>query len=495
MKLLYPPRLGCAAILDDAAGRAPQASAVRDGAGAWTYAELHTAARAVAKSLADAGVRKGDRVVLCSRNRRELPAVVFGVLRAGAVLVPLSPHLPPAALAAVVADAEPAALVAPADGKPDVPCQVLSIEDVVVGAGADEPVAVEPDDIAMLIYTSGSTSAPKGVICPHSAVEFAARAIHARLSYQDTDVVLVGSPMSFDYGLYQVLLSVLAGAELVLADADDPIGMLKIMRVVRATVLPTVPSTARMLAKLARRGEAPGHVRMFTNTGAALTAADIAELRAVFPNAAIVAMYGITECKRVTIAEPDVDRRKPGSVGTALPGTEVRILGDDGEPVPAGTVGEIVVRGPHVMAGYRGAPELTAQRYDTDWATGARRLRTGDYGHLDADGHLYFHGRRDDQFKRRGVRASLIEIESAAARVDGVTASAALPPEGDDDLEIVVVSERDGDAVLADLAGLLEPAKVPVKCHILDALPLTANGKTDKKRLRVLLQPGTGSPQ
>ncbi|WP_206078062.1 class I adenylate-forming enzyme family protein [Prauserella endophytica] len=495
MTLYVPSRTGGAAILDDAAGRAPQAPAVRDAVGAWTYAELRAAARAVARSLIEAGVRKGDRVALCSRNRRELSAVVFGVLRAGAVLVPLSPHLPPAALCAVVADAEPAALVAPADGRPEVPCQVLSIEDIVTGEGEDDPVAVEPDDTAMLIYTSGSTSAPKGVVCPHSAVEFAARAIHARLSYRDTDVVLVGSPMSFDYGLYQVLLSALAGAELVLADADDPIGMLKLMRAVRATVLPTVPSTARMLARLARRGDAPDHVRMFTNTGAALTTADIDELRAVFPRAAIVSMYGITECKRVTIAAPDVDRRKPGSVGTALPGTEVRILGEDGEPVPVGTVGEIVVLGPHVMAGYRGDPELTAQRYDIDPATGSRRLRTGDYGHLDDDGHLYFHGRRDDQFKRRGVRASLIEIESAAARVDGVTASAALPPEDDHDLEIVVVSERDGDAVLADLAGLLEPAKVPAFCHVVGVLPLTANGKTDKKRLRELVRPGSGSVQ
>ncbi|WP_091447899.1 class I adenylate-forming enzyme family protein [Actinokineospora iranica] len=484
---------GVAGILDYAARRAPDASAVRDATGAWTYADLRSAARAVARSLAAAGVRPGDRVALCSRNRRELAAVVFGVLRAGAVLVPLSPHLPPAALAAVVADAEPAALVAPAAARPDVLCPVLSLEEAVAGDGPDAPAEIAGADTAMLIYTSGSTAAPKGVVCPHSAVEFAAAAIAARLSYRDTDVVLVGSPMSFDYGLYQVLLAALAGAELVLADADDPIGMLKTLRETRATVLPTVPSTARMLAKLARRGAVPHHVRMFTNTGAALTAADIAELRAVFPHAAIVAMYGITECKRVTIAEPDIDRRKPGSVGTALPGTEIRVLGDDGEPVAAGEVGEITVLGPHVMAGYRGAPELTAQRYDTDPATGARRLRTGDYGHLDADGHLYFHGRRDDQFKRRGVRASLVEVEAAAARVDGVTAAAALPPEGEWDLDLVVVSDRDGDAVLADLAALLEPAKVPARCHRIDEFPLTANGKTDKKRLRALLR--TGSPQ
>ncbi|MEU6644628.1 AMP-binding protein [Saccharomonospora sp. NPDC046836] len=484
---------GVAGILDEAAHRDPHAPAVRDAAGAWTYAELHIAAQAVAGALHRAGVQRGDRVVLRSRNRRELPAVVFGALRLGAVLVPLSPQLPPAGVATVLTDAEPAVVLAPAGDALAANCPVLAIEDMVTAPPLSEAAPVTGEDIALLIYTSGSTGGPKGVVCPHSAVDFAARAIAARLAYRDSDSVLVGSPMSFDYGLYQVFLAALAGAELVLADADDPIGMVKTLRDTRATVLPTVPSTARMLARLARRGEVADHVRMFTNTGAALTAADIAELRAVFPNAAVVAMYGITECKRVTIAEPDVDRHKPGSVGTALPGTCVDVLADDGTPLPPGELGEIVVTGPHVMLGYRGAPELTAHRFDTDPATGARRLRTGDYGRLDPDGHLYFHGRRDDQFKRRGVRASVLEIEAAAATLAGVHTVAVLPPEGEHDLELVAVADLDGDAVLTGLAALLEPAKVPARCHLLEALPLTANGKTDKARLRELLPPREGS--
>ncbi|MDB1089337.1 AMP-binding protein [Streptomyces sp. ACA25] len=487
------------AVLDDAVRATPHAPAVRDATGAWTYAELDTAARSVTHSLIRAGVRPGDRVALHSRNRRELPAVLFGAARAGAALVPLSPHLPPAGLSSVLADAVPAALLAPADGRsalPTVDCPVISLEDAVSGpAQGSGPDAASPDGTALLIYTSGSTAAPKGVVCPHRAVDFAARAIAARLDYRADDVILVGSPMSFDYGLYQILLSALAGAELVLTDADDPIGMLRTLRASRATVVPIVPSTARMLVRLARRGEPPRHVRMFTNTGAALTAADIEALRTTFPCSAVVSMYGITECKRVTVAGPDADRERPGTVGTALPGTTVRILDEAGRPVGPGEPGRIVVSGPHVMSGYRGAPELTAERFDRDPESGEPRLHTGDYGHLDADGHLYFHGRRDDQFKRRGVRTSAIEIETAAAGVAGVRAAAALPPEGEYDLELAVVTDRSADAVLAGLRELLEPGKVPARCHLVEDLPLTPNGKTDKKRLRELVQPETGSAQ
>ncbi|MFJ1590556.1 class I adenylate-forming enzyme family protein [Kitasatospora albolonga] len=492
-------------MLADAVLRTPSAPAVRDAERAWTYRELDIAANAVRDTLTRSGVRPGDRVALRSRNRCEVAAALFGTLRAGAALVPLSPQLPPSGLAQVLADAEPAALLAPAKELPElpeVPCPVLTLEDAVAPGASSTPGAsptpgqdapADPSATALLVYTSGSTSAPKGVICPHSAVDFAARAINQRLGYRSSDVVLVGSPFSFDYGLYQLLLSVLAGAELVLADAEDPVGMVKLVRRTRATVLPIVPSTARMLSRLARRGEPIDHVRMFTNTGAALTASDIQGLRDAFPGCSVVLMYGITECKRVTIAGPDVDLTRPGSSGTALDGTVVRIIDEAGEEAAPGVIGEITVTGPHVMAGYRGAPELTAQRYDTDPFGGGRRLRTGDYGSLDADGHLYFHGRRDDQFKRRGVRASLIEVEAAAARVPGVGTVAVLPPEGDSDLTLFVTGDREPQEVLDELAGLLEPAKVPADCHRLPELPLTGNGKTDKKRLREMLRPTTGS--
>ncbi|MEU3574306.1 AMP-binding protein [Kitasatospora sp. NPDC036755] len=458
------------------------------------------------------GVRPGDRVVLRLGNRREFAALYYGVLRAGAVAVPLNPEMKPFVLRGVLADAAPAVVVLGAS-------EELPVHEAVTACGArsatpaelladdgpqhDRPQHDRPqqdgpehdgpapadrpsaDDVAQLIYTSGSTSAPKGVVCTHRQVVFAARAIARRLAYRPEDVVLTALPLSFDYGLYQLLLAAIGGSELVLADASAPVRTLTALRACRATVVPVVPSLAEMLCRLAARGTPPEHVRLFTNTGAALVGSAIEALRSGFPGAAVVAMYGITECKRVTIAEPDADRERPGSVGRALDGTTVEVLDHRGRPLPPGEVGEIAVSGPHVMAGYWNAPELTAGRYRPDPRTGRTRLHTGDHGRLDEDGHLYFAGRLDDQFKRRGVRMGTPEIEAAALDVPGVRAAAALPPRDGLDLRLVVTGEEGLTArrVIEGLEQRLEPAKVPAVCRILDRMPLTPNGKIDRKAL------------
>ncbi|WP_424187549.1 class I adenylate-forming enzyme family protein [Actinokineospora sp. G85] len=482
-----PPDTGSvAALLDAAAAAAPDRAAVTDAAGSWTYAELDDAATSAAHWLRAAGVEVGDRVLLRLGNTREFVALLYGAFRAGAAVVPINPAMREYHLSQVVADAAPRVVVAPADDATAARCagpaRLATAADVLTPAAATDLPAVGDDDLALLVYTSGSTSAPKGVVCPHRAVRFAASAVAARLGYRADDTVLTAPPLSFDYGLYQVFLAALAHAELHVADAADPVALMATLRASRATVVPVVPSLAHMLTRLARRGATPGDVRLITNTGAALTAPAIAGLRSAFPHAAIVPMYGITECKRVTICDPDGDLAKPGSVGPALPGTRVLVLDEHGAELPAGQVGEIVAEGPHVMAGYWNAPELTAARFRTG-PTGQPRLHTGDHGALDADGHLYFAGRRDDQFKRHGTRMSATEIETAAADVPGVTAAALLPPDGDRDMVLVVTGATAAEVVLAGVADRLEQAKVPPVCVVRDSFPLTPNGKFDKKSL------------
>ncbi|MFJ8477296.1 class I adenylate-forming enzyme family protein [Kitasatospora sp. NPDC094011] len=486
-------------LLDATAAARPDAPAVRDDRGAWSYAELADASRTVAAQLRGRGVRPGDRVVLRLGNRREFVALYYGVLRAGAVAVPLNPELRPFVLRGVLADAAPTVVVLdPAEAEPvraavaacgaraAAPAELLADnDDGVTEDGTEHGTEDGPDAVAQLIYTSGSTSAPKGVVCTHRQVVFAARAIARRLGYRPDDVVLTALPLSFDYGLYQLLLAAIGGSALVLTDASAPVRTLTALREHRATVVPVVPSLAELLCRLAARGTPPAHVRLFTNTGAALAGSTIEALRSGFPGSAVVAMYGITECKRVTVAEPDADRERPGSVGRALDGTTVEVLDDRGHPLPPGEVGEIVVGGPHVMSGYWNAPDLTARRYRPDPRTGRIRLHTGDHGRLDEDGHLYFAGRLDDQFKRRGVRMGTPEIEAAALDVPGVRAAAALPPRDGLDLRLVVTGE-DGlteRAVIEGLEQRLEPAKVPAGCRILARLPLTPNGKIDRKAL------------
>lgn len=473
------------ALLDAAAARGPEDHAVRDRAGRWTYRETTAHSHAAAAWLRSRGVRPGDRVVAQLPTDRDLVALFLGTVRLGAVFVPLNPGMKPFHLRAVLADAEPR-LTLGAEDAAEVH-DALSADDVHV----DSP-PITPDDLAALVYTSGSTATPKGVVVPHGPMVFASQAIQQVLGYRRDDVVFCRFPMSWDYGLYKVLLSFLGGSEIVLAGEESDLQLMARIREVGASVLPVVPSLAAMIATLAARDEAPvveSRVRLVTNTGAALPAPTISALRKAFPGVRVVRQFGQTECKRITIMPPGQDEQRPDSVGPPLPGTRVLILDNAGEALPAGRVGEIVAAGPHLMAGYWRNEELTGRAFRTDPASGERRLHTGDYGRLDEDGYLYFEGRRDDMFKRKGIRMSTLEIEAAALDIPGVHAAGVVPPRGERDLGIVVAGDVAPHAVLRGLAERLEPAKVPAICKIVDALPLTAHGKTDAAGLEALLSP------
>ncbi|MFJ4989692.1 AMP-binding protein [Streptomyces sp. NPDC088732] len=488
-------------LLDAAAHEAPEAPAVSDGADHWTYRRLARLSHAFAQWLLAQGVRPGDRVAVRLPTTARLAVLLFGTSRAGAVFVPLNPETREFQLRPLLADAEPALLVAEAAAASGLggltPAPVHSIEDVWadVERRADLPdgerlpgAAVAPTALAVLLYTSGSTSTPKAVACPHAQVVFAASAIQQVLGYRPDDVVLSRFPMSWDVGLYKVLLSTLGRSHLVLVgDGTSDLVLMRRIRETAATVVPVVPSLAAMLVKLAAREAEPvPGVRMFTSTGAALPQATIDGLRRAFPGARVVRQYGQTECKRLTVMPVDRDDERPGSVGLALPGTSVLIVDGEGRPVPAGETGEIVAAGPHVMPGYWRDPERSAVTFRPDGA-GGLRLHTGDFGRLDEDGFLYFEGRRDDLFKRRGTRMSVVEIEAAAADIPGVRACVVLAPTDRRDLAIVVASELDPHTVLRELARRLEPAKVPAHCRTLAELPLTPHGKSDRKALAAMI--------
>ncbi len=487
-------------LLDEAVAEAPDSSAVRDAGGKWTYGELSDYSRAVDVWLRSQGIGRGDRVVAQLPTTRELVALFFGVSRRGAVFVPLNPAMKMFHLRPVIKNAEPRLIVVTsaaaratqrATGRPVHSFDSFwrDVERLRGNGARAEAEAVSPDDIAVLVYTSGSTAAPKGVIGPHAQVTFAARAIIAELGYRHDDVVFCRFPMSWDYGLYKVLLCCLGRSELVLADGESDLVLLARMREVGATVVPIVPSLATMIVTLAERDSAlPPPVRMFTNTGAALPQATITRLRKACPGARVVRQFGQTECKRIAIMPPDQDLERPDSVGRPLPGTTVLIVDEKGGELPPGEVGEILVTGPHVMPGYWRAPELTARTFRRDERTGAPRLHTGDYGRLDADGYLYFNGRRDDMFKRKGIRMSTLEIEAAALDIPGVRAVGAIPPTEGSDLAVCVETDLASHTVLRELAQRLEPAKVPATCHVVAKLPLTAHGKNATRELALLLE-------
>ncbi|WP_285737816.1 AMP-binding protein [Kitasatospora phosalacinea] len=477
-------------FLDEAEALAPDAPAVRDATGRWTYRELARYSRAAEHWLQQRGVRHGDRVVVQWETTRELVALMFGVSRRGAVFVPLNPGMKQYHLNGVVANAEPVLVLTGADAADT----WAGIERSAAGGALAEPTAVSPQDVAVLVYTSGSTAAPKGVVEPHAQIAFATMSIGQVLGYRDDDVVFCRFPVSWDYGLYKVLLSCHGRSEIVLAGAESDLRLLGLIRSTGATVVPIVPSLASMIATLAEREtltEEPNRVRMFTNTGAALPQATIEKLRKHFDGARVVRQFGQTECKRITVMPPELDEHRPDSVGLPLPGTRVLILDEDGTELGPGQVGEIVAAGPHVMPGYWRAPELTARAFRPDPVTGALRLHTGDYGSLDEDGYLYFEGRRDDMFKRKGIRMSTLEIEAAALDVPGVHAAAVVPPTDARDLCLFVEADLPPHTVLRELARRLEPQKVPSQCRVLERLPLTAHGKNATAELARLLDAET----
>ncbi len=499
-RLLHEP-------LDRAAQRHGKAAALRDVSGAWTYAALSAASKAAAHWLQERGVRSGDRVTARAYPKRHVVALLYGCSRLGATFVPVSVDMAKYQLDAVLADIRPALNLC---DTPDFDAAAAFIEHA-TDAGADaepetlpEPLgfdgrSTEPAqdlrrsaDTALLLLTSGSTAVPKAVVCPHRQILFATDAIARRLRYQPDDVVYSRLPLSFDYGLYQVFLSTQAAAELVLAEPSPAadVRLLSALHSAGATVLPLVPSLAAMLVRLAQRPGPRPPVRLFTNTGEHLSQQMARELRTSFPGAGLHMMYGMTECKRITVAERDADLERPGTVGKALDGTKVRISDPEGRPLPFGQVGEIQVSGPHVMAGYWEAPELTARVFGQDPETGQPLLRTGDFGRMDADGHLYFEGRRDHIFKQRGVRTSAVEIETAAQTLPGVHSAVLLTPASDSAAVLCVLGDVRQEMVQRELRLLLGPAKVPALCRVFSKFPLTANGKVDRTRLAALVHGG-----
>ncbi|MFE6001478.1 AMP-binding protein [Streptomyces sp. NPDC056454] len=483
-------------LLDEAVAEVPDRQCLRDSRTRLTYRQIAALSHAFAAWLDRAGVRGGDRLLVQLASGHELVAMVYGASRAGVVLVPVNPAMKEYHLRSVIGDAEPALVIASGtatavlESLAPVPVRDLAeLWPEVTALAAQDPAPVverhtAPDELAFLVYTSGSTAAPKAVICPHAQVTFASRAIQQVLGYRPDDVVFCRFPLSWDYGLYKVLLACLGRSELVLAGDESDLVLLRRMRETGATVVPIVPSLATMIGSLARRdGENPPPVRLFTNTGAALPAHAIATLREAFPGVRVVRQFGQTECKRVSVMPPDEDGERPDSVGLPLPGTRVLLLDPDGHPVPQGEVGEIVAVGPHVMPGYWRRPELTAATFRPDPETGERRLHTGDYGRFDEDGYLYFEGRRDDMFKRKGIRMSTVEIEAAAMDIPGVRTATALPPTGGRDLVIFAETELPPHTVLKELAQRLEQAKVPALCRTLTELPLSLHGKNARQAL------------
>jgi long-chain acyl-CoA synthetase len=490
------------ADLRRAAAAAPGKEALVVGAGdrRLSFAQLAAAADALAARLYARGVECGDRVAVLLPNGAEAAVAIYGALRAGAAFVPLNPTIKADKLAyvlrdceavAVVTDAALAPLVEEARAEaPSVRHVLRADEDAAAGPLPPPPISV---DLAAIVYTSGSTGRPKGVTLAHANMTFAAAAIVEYLGMRAEDRVLCVVPLSFDYGLYQLLMCVRVGATLVLERGFAfPGRVLELLEREEITGLPGVPTIFQVLASAGAGGVAHDlpELRFLTNTAAALPPATIEAIRAAFPQARLYSMYGLTECKRVSYLPPEQLDARPESVGIPIPGTETWIEDDAGNRLPPGEVGELIVRGAHVMQGYWNDPATTAERLRPGRWPWEQELLTGDLFRQDDEGYLYFVGRRDDILKSRGEKVAPKEVEAVLHQADGVRMAAVVgaPDRLLGEAIVAFVVAHDGAqlqpaALRRHCAQQLEDYMVPARIELRDTLPTTPNGKVDRRAL------------
>lgn len=507
-------------FLQNSAERLPDKVALVCDGQRLTYAEIEQMANRLANALRAQGVKRGDRVAIYLPN--SIPAVVsiFATLKAGGVFVVINSTTKQDKLIGILNNCRAAALVTTARNRELAQAALAAVPSIRVcvlsGAGASalaapgseatflryediqrEYAAVRPPrvnidlDLACLIYTSGSTGEPKGVMSDHSNVVFAASSIIEYLGNVESDIVIGMLPLSFDYGLYQLLMAFKFGGTLVLERSFTyPAAILKRIEEERVTGFPGVPTIYAMLLQMDLSEFDLSSLRYLTNTAAALPPSHIQQLRAKFPWATIYSMYGLTETKRTLYLPPEQLDRRPDSVGIPIPGTECWVVDEQGNRLPPGEVGELVVRGRHVMRGYWEDPLLTAERYRPGPLPGERVCYTGDLFRMDEEGFFYFVGRKDDIIKTRGEKVAPKEVEAVLYRLEGVLEAAVVgvpDPVLGEAVKAIVVADRarlSEAQILAHCRANLEDFMVPQVVEIRDELPKTASGKIDKKPLR-----------
>jgi amino acid adenylation domain-containing protein len=503
--------------LEQHAQRTPDKIALLSDGRSYSYSDINTQANRLAAQLQSQSIQRGDRVAIFLENCAESVIGIFATLKAGAVFMPVNPQTKTEKLTYLLNDSEARGLIShgsfaeivekAVSQAPSVVALVIvepkqagavagrAVQSFAAAVGQEASLVVPPtidQDLASIIYTSGSTGEPKGVMVTHLNMVSAATSISTYLGLRSDDIILNVLPIAFDYGLYQVLMSSRVGATVVLQRSlAFPVKVLETMVRERVTVLPGVPTVFSMVLNLSTLSSYDlSALRMVTNTAAALSEVQIKEIRRAFPQATLFSMYGLTECKRVSYLPPDQLDIRPMSVGRGMPNEEVWLSDEDGNRLPNGGVGELVVRGSNVMRGYWRKPVETAERLKPGVFPGEMYLYTGDIFRTDAEGYLYFVGRKDDIIKSRGEKVSPREVENVLYGIDGVLEAAVI---GVPDLVLgqavkaflvlkpgFAHTERD---IIKQCLVHLESFMAPKYVAFVESLPRTDTGKISKRGL------------
>jgi acyl-CoA ligase (AMP-forming) (exosortase A-associated) len=448
---------------------------------------------------------KGARVASWAAKGELTCLLPLAAARASLVHVPINPLLKRAQVAHILADSGTKLLIGTGSRLAglearDVPlgCTVLEEGKALAAATAAGlslgPSTADPDELAAILYTSGSTGRPKGVMLSHANMWLGAVSVAHYLGLAEDDVTLAVLPLSFDYGQNQLLSTWLAGGCVVPLDFLFPRDVAKACATHGVTTLAAVPPLWVQLTEIEWPDEARAPLRRLTNSGGALTVELVRSLRGLFPEARLFPMYGLTEAFRSTFLDPALVDRHPTAMGKAIPFAEILVIDDTGQVAADGAEGELVHCGPLVARGYWQDPERTAERFRPAPAAstyGGTAVWSGDRVRREADGLLYFAGRRDAMIKSAGNRISPHEVEEAAlASGFAVEAVAFGVPHArlGQAVHLVVRGDPAGAEELAkrlkaDLPNFMQPQQI----HWREAMPLNPNGKIDRTALQAEL--------
>ncbi|MGD1424872.1 amino acid adenylation domain-containing protein [Mycolicibacterium septicum] len=468
--------------------RAPDAVAVCFDGRSMSYRELDEASNRLARLLISEGARPGRSVGLLTGRSADAVVAILGVLKSGAAYLPIDPAVPDARVEFMLGDAEPVAVIATAVLAERIrgrAVPVVEIGDPRIDAQPGTPLAVGPaaDDLAHIIYTSGTTGVPKGVAVTHQNVTRLFDGMDVGIEMGPQQVWAQCSSLAFDYSVWEIWGALLHGGRLVVVPEPvtrSPEDLHVLLVSEHVTVLSQTPSAVGMLA-------AEGLESAALMVAAEPCPADVVDRWA--PGRVMINGYGPTETTvYATVSKPLVAGSGVVPIGVPVPGAGLFVLDRWLRPVAPGVVGELYVAGRGVSAGYLGRAGLTASRFVPCpfGAPGARMYRTGDLVSWGPDGQLQYAGRADDQVKIRGYRIELGEVQTALADLDGVQQAVVIAREdhpGDKRLVGYITGTADPAEVRTALAQRLPAYMVPAAVVVLDALPLTVNGKLDKRAL------------
>jgi len=516
-------------LIADSAERHGDKPALQVGTQRLVYSSLDAAVHACAAGLLKLGLRRAERVGIWLDKRIETVVASFGAPAAGGVMVPMNPLLKPEQVAYIARDCNVRMLVTSSERLAMLAPLLAACPDlqhVVLTVGSQQPPVLPADislhswndileaparqghrvidtDLCAILYTSGSTGRPKGVVLSHRNMVAGAKSVASYLGNGPQDTLLAALPLSFDAGFSQLTTAFHSGARIVLLNYLLPRDVLKAMARERVTGLTAVPPLYIQLTQVTEwPAEIGQHLRYFANTGGRMPRETLATLRARVPQAKPFLMYGLTEAFRSTYLPPEEVDRRPDSIGKAIPNAEILVLRDDGTECAPDEPGELVHRGALVGQGYWNDAEKTAERYKLlPVGIGGRQagqmlpefaVFSGDTVRRDAEGFLYFVGRRDEMMKTSGYRVSPTEVEEVLYATKLVGECVAFGVDHDtlgQVIQVIATAPDSSDAL--DVPALLAQCKLHMPAYMVPhgvtpargPLPRNPNGKLDRKLL------------